>query len=429
MLDPQFIRDNVELVKKAVSDKQKEPSLVDTFLNLDKKWKEILSEVESLRSDKNKAAKAQDIELGKKTKEALSTKEPELSEIESQWKEALWLIPNIAASDVKVGRDESGNSVVRTWGKPSKFDFYPKDHIALGEALDIIDVEKASKVSGARFNYLKGDAALLEFALIQFAFSVLTNEETLAKIAKDAGLTVSSKPFIPVVPPVMIQPDVYDRMARMRPTEERYHIDSDNIYLVGSAEHTLGPIHMDELLPEKMFPLRYVGFSTSFRREAGSYGKDTRGILRVHQFDKVEVESFTLPDTGAVEQEFIVAIQEYLMQSLKLPYQVVSICTGDMGPTDYRQFDIETWMPSQGKYRETHTSDYNTDYQSRRLNTRVRRITGENQFVHMNDATTFAIGRTLIALMENYQEKDGSIAIPEVLQKWMGKEKITNLKK
>ncbi len=429
MLDPQYIRDNVDVVKKGLSDKQKEPSLVDTFLAVDKEWKELLVVVEELRANKNKAASARDIELGKKTKEELSLKEPELTALEAKWKEALWAIPNIAAPDVKVGRDENENAVVRTHGDTPKFDFYPKDHIALGEALGIIDVEKASKISGARFNYLKGDAALMEFALVQFAFSVLTSEETLREIAKKAGVDVSTKPFIPVVPPVMIQPEVFDRMARMRPVEERYHIDSDDVYLVGSAEHTLGPIHIDELLPEKVFPLRYVGFSTSFRREAGSYGKDTRGILRVHQFDKVEIESFTLPEKGADEQKFIVAIQEYMMQQLDLPYQVVEICTGDMGPTDYRQFDIETWMPSQGKYRETHTSDYNTDYQSRRLNTRVRRVNDENQFVHMNDATVFAIGRTLIAIFENFQQKDGTIKIPTVLQKWMGKEIISSNKK
>jgi len=424
MLDPQYIRENVDSVKKGLTDKQKEPSLVDTFLQLDAQRKELLLVVENLRGDKNKAAKAKDIELGKKTKEELSLKEPELTALEAKWKESLWAIPNIAAPDVKVGKDENENQVVRTWGELPKFDFYPKDHIALGEALDIIDVEKASKISGARFSYLKADAALLEFALVQFAFSVLVSEETLSQIAKKAGLDVSTKPFIPVVPPVMIQPEVFDRMGRMRPTEERYHIDSDDVYLVGSAEHTLGPLHLDELLPEKLFPVRYVGFSTSFRREAGSYGKDTRGILRVHQFDKVEIESFTLPENGESEQQFIVAIQEYLMQALELPYQVVEICTGDMGPTDYRQFDIETWMPSQGKYRETHTSDYNTDYQSRRLNTRVRRTSDENQFVHMNDATVFAIGRTLIAILENYQQKDGTIKIPTVLQKWLGKETI-----
>lgn len=424
MLDPQFIRDNPEKIKTAVTNKQKEISLVDNFLKIDAKWRELLQVVETLRKEKNEAAKSKDITEGKRVKQELTEKEPELTKVEAEWREALWAIPNVHADDVKVGRDENENVVLRTWGKPAKFDFYPKDHIALGEALEIIDVETASKVSGARFNYLKGDAVLLQFALIQFAFSVLLDEHVLSGIAEHHGLNVSTKPFVPVVPPVMIRPDVFERMGRLHPKDERYYIPTDDAYLVGSAEHTLGPTHMDELIPEKKFPIRYLGYSTSFRREAGSYGKDTRGILRVHQFDKLEIESFTLPEVGADEQKFIVAIQEYLMQKLGLPHQVVGICTGDMGGPDFRQFDIETWIPSQGKYRETHTSDYMTDYQSRRLNTRVRRISNENQYVHMNDATVFAVGRTLIAIIENYQQKDGSIEVPEVLRKWVGKEKI-----
>ncbi|HUZ92396.1 MAG TPA: aminoacyl--tRNA ligase-related protein, partial [Candidatus Paceibacterota bacterium] len=208
------------------------------------------------------------------------------------------------------------------------------------------------------------------------------------------------------------------------PKEERYYIPSDDAYLVGSAEHTLGPLHMDETIPEENLPLRYVGFSTAFRREAGSYGKDTKGILRVHQFDKIEIESFTLPEYAVTEQDFIVAIQENMMWELELPYQVVQICTGDMGGPDARQIDIETWIPSQGKYRETHTSDYMGDYQARRLNTKVKRKSGKTEFVHMNDATAFAIGRTLIAIMENYQTKDGKIEVPKVLQKYLGKKVI-----
>lgn len=215
-------------------------------------------------------------------------------------------------------------------------------------------------------------------------------------------------------------------MARLSPeTEiERYKIESDNQYLIGSAEHTLGPMHMNETLNEKDLPLRYFAYTPAFRREAGSYGKDTKGILRQHQFDKIEMESFTTPENGLKEQDFIIEIQENLMQSLEIPYQVVSICTGDMGGPDFRQVDIESWMPGQNKYRETHTSDYMTDYQSRRLNTKVK-IGNKIEFVHMNDATAFAMGRTIIAILENYQNEDGSVNIPKVLQKWMGKEKIS----
>lgn len=426
MLDPQYIRENKDELKKLVLAKQKDPLLIDVFLTLDSKRKEVLLKVEELRAEKNKATKEKDIEKGGKIKDELALLEPELSRIEKEWLASLYALPNSYHPDTPVGKDESENKVIRSHGKPKKFDFYVKDHIALGEDLGIIDTKKSADVSGARFSYLLGDGALLEFALIQFAMSILTNSEILSEIAKNAGLEgISTKAFVPVVPPVMVKPLVFEKMARLEPKEERYYISTDDLYLVGSAEHTLGPLHMDELIPEKNLPLRYVGFSTSFRREAGSYGKDTRGILRVHQFDKIEIESFTLPENGEKEQDFIIAIQEYLMKQLELPYQVVSICTGDMGGPDYRQFDIETWIPSQGKYRETHTSDYMTDYQSRRLNTRVRRTSNENQFLHMNDATVFAVGRTLIAIIENNQMKDGSVSIPEVLRKWMGKDTIS----
>jgi seryl-tRNA synthetase len=212
-------------------------------------------------------------------------------------------------------------------------------------------------------------------------------------------------------------------MDRFDPIEDRYYLEKDNALLVGSAEHTLGPMHMDEVLTEKDLPIRYLGYSTSFRREAGTYGKDTRGIFRVHQFDKVEIESFTTSEHGDKEQELMVAIQEYLLQKLEIPYQVIMICSGEMGKPDYRQIDIECWIPGQGRYRETHTSDYMTDYQARRLNTKVS-IKGKTEFVHMNDATAIAIGRTIIAILENCQQKDGSVVIPKVLQKWVGKDKI-----
>ncbi len=422
MLDIQFIRDNPEKVKKGVSAKQLDPKLVDEVLSLDKKHRELLVEIEELRAKRNQAAKAKKVEEGKKIKLQLQKLEPELKEVGSKFKEALYQIPNIVAPDVPEGKDESENKVLRKWGDPKKFDFKPKDHLELGEALDIIDTETSSKVSGTRFNYLKGDAVKLQFALIQFAFETLTDQKIVKEIAKSVE-NPSDTPFIPIIPPVIAKSEVMKKMDRFDPIEDRYYLEKDNALLVGSAEHTLGPMHMDEVLTEKDLPIRYLGYSTSFRREAGTYGKDTRGILRVHQFDKVEVESFTAPEHGDKEQELMVAIQEYLMQKLEIPYQVVVMCSGDMGKPDYRQIDIECWMPGQGKYRETHTSDYMTDYQARRLNTKVS-IKGKTEFVHMNDATVFAIGRTIIAILENCQQKDGSVVIPKVLQKWVGKDKI-----
>jgi len=257
---------------------------------------------------------------------------------------------------------------------------------------------------------------------VQFA-----NEKVLKKIANSVERGYSPKPFIPVFPPVLIRPEVFTKMARLSHADkdERYYLEKDDLYLIGSAEHTLGAMHMDETLREECLPLRYIGFSTSFRREAGSYGKDTRGIIRVHQFDKLEMESFTLAENSLKEQNFIVAIQEYLMQQLGLSYQVIMICAGDMGGPDARQIDINAWMPGEGRYRETHTSDMMTDYQTRRLATKVRRKNGATDLAHTNDATAFAIGRMLVAIIENYQTKDGKITVPKVLQKYVGKKVIS----
>jgi len=425
MLDVKFIRENLDKVKENLR-KRKLPVDVEQILSLDIERTSLLQKIENLRAERNKISKkptAKNIKRGKEIKEELKILEPQFKTVDQDLNRALWNLPNMLHPEVPLGKDESENVVIRQWGEPKKFDFKPKDHLEIGERLEIIDVKTASKVTGARFGYLKGEAVLLEFALIQHGFSVLTDKKILKTIAEKIEKGYSAKPFIPVVPPVMIKEEVFNKMARLYPKEERYYIPSDNLYLIGSAEHTLGSMHLNEVIDEKNLPIRYAGFSTSFRREAGSYGKDTRGILRVHQFDKLEMESFTAPENSVKEQGFFVAIQEYLMQSLEIPYQVVMICTGDMGAPDYRQIDIEAWLPGQGRYRETHTADLMTDYQARRLNTKVRKA-GKTEFIHMNDATAFAIGRTIIAILENYQQKDGSVVIPKVLRKYIGKERI-----
>ncbi len=426
MLQVDFIREHPDVVKTKIAQKNKKPQLVDDFLAVDKQWRETTGKIDAMRFEQRKLGEQKKIEEAKALKEDVKKLEEQIATLESDRTKLLYQIPNLQFDDIPVGKSEDDNIVIRKWGEPTKFDFTPKDHMELGEALDIIDTKKASEVSGARFNYLKGEAALLEFAIVQYVFSVLTNKEIIATIAKSVSTGLSTNTFVPVVPPVMIRPEIYVRMARLDPgqEEERFHMPNDNLYLIGSAEHTLGPIHMDEIIDEKKLPIRYIGFSTAFRREAGSYGKDTKGILRVHQFDKLEMESFSTPETSRQEQDFFVAIQEYLLQGLKLPYQVISVCTGDMGGPDARQIDMETWMPGQNRYRETHTSDLMTDYQSRRLNTKVRRQDGTTELVHMNDATAFAIGRILIAILENYQQADGSVLIPEVLQKYLGLDKI-----
>ena len=281
----------------------------------------------------------------------------------------------------------------------------------------MVDTAKAAEVSGSRFGYLKNQAVLLEFALIQLAFETLLPEG-----------------FIPIVPPVMIRPEVYRGMGRLAgdQKEERYYFEKDDLYLVGSSEHTVGPLHFNDVLLEKDLPKRYVSFSTCFRREAGSYGKDTKGILRVHQFDKVEMFSFVKPEDSEKEHEFFLSLQEKLMDKLKLPYRVLEICTGDMGWTDARQYDIEAWMPGQahstgsgwGKYRETHSCSNTADFQARGINAKYCNSEGKTDYLHMLNGTAFAIGRVLIAIFENYQTKEGSIRVPAVLQRYVGQEII-----
>ncbi len=425
MLDIKYVRENPEAVQAAAKNKRVKID-VGELLKLDELARGIQKELDTVRAEqkrKSKEARGESEEL-KTLKEKVKELEARHGEAATKLAEILLLVPNVPLDDVPVGKDETENVVAREVGEKTKFDFEPKDYLTLGERLGIIDVKTAAEVSGTRFGYLKGDAAAMEFALVQYALSVLGNEDVLRAIAKEAGLgDASAKPFVPVVPPVMIKPEVFQKMARLEPKDDRYYIPTDDLYLVGSAEHTLGAMHMDQVLEERELPVRYVGFSTAFRREAGSYGKDTKGILRVHQFDKLEIESFCAPESSRTEQEFIVACQEHLMKSLGIPYQVIMICTGDMGGPDARQIDLNSWMPGQGTYRETHTCDLMTDYQARRLNTRLKRG-GAMAYVHMVDATVFAIGRTLIAIMENYQQADGSIRVPEALQPYLGGKQV-----
>lgn len=421
MLDIKFIRENTEKVKKGVAAKQLDPSLVDTVLKLDGERRSLLQEIEQLRAERNKLAEKKDIESGKKVKKQLQSKEPELKKVEEAYKEALDRIPNPPADDVKVGKDESENEVLkdRSWGKKPKFDFKQRDHLELGETLDIIDVKRAAKVSGTRFGYLKGDAVLLELALINFAM------EELGK-----------KGFKPVVPPVLVKVPVFHNLGYSEHMgNEDYYVvhggdpekskgeEEAEYYLVGTSEHSVVPMHKDEVLKAKDLPIRYVSFSSCFRREAGSYGKDTKGMLRVHQFDKVEMVSFTKPEEGDKEHEYLLSLEEKFLQALEIPYQVVKMCTGDLSAPAVRTYDLEAWMPGQNKYREITSASNTTDFQARRLNIKYQ-DKGKTGYVHTLNGTAFAIGRTIIAILENYQQKDGSVLVPKVLQKWVGKEKI-----
>lgn len=429
MIDIQLLRDNPELVKTNAARKNVTVD-TDAILELDTRIKELKQQTESVAAKKNKMSSVI-ASASKEEKAALiaemqtisdseKSDRAELLEAQEKLRTLMYDIPNMIAEDVPDGADESENIVIKTVGEIPKFDFEPKDHLELGKILNCIDTEKAAEVSGARFTYIKNGAAELQLALMNFVIDTLSSEETLKKIASDAGLKVSSRPFQFVIPPVMIRPDVYRQMGRLTDDvlDERYHLQQDDLYLVGSAEHTLGPMHMNDLIPESELPLRYIGYSSCFRREAGSYGKDTKGIIRLHQFDKLEMETFTKKEDSVEEQKFIVAIQEYLVQQLGLPYQLIMICTGDMGKMDSRQIDINCWIPTQETYRETHTSDLMTDYQARRLNARYKAEDG-NHYMHMNDATAFAMSRILVAILENNQLEDGSVTIPEALQPYM----------
>ena len=429
MIDIQLLRDNPQVVK-ANAERKGVSINTEAILELDSRIKELKQKTESVAAKKNKMSaviasadadqKASLIAEMQELSNSEKTDRAELLEAQERFRELMYAVPNMISDDVPDGADESENVVIKTVGEIPTFDFEPKDHLQLGKILNCIDTEKAGDVAGARFTYLKNGAAELQLALMNFVVDTLTSKETLASIASDAGINVSSNPFQFVIPPVMIRPDVYRQMGRLTDDvqDERYYLQQDDMYLVGSAEHTLGPMHMNDLIPESELPLRYIGYSTCFRREAGSYGKDTKGIIRLHQFDKLEMETFVKQEDSATEQDFIVAIQEYLVQQLGLPYQLIMICTGDMGKMDARQIDLNCWIPTQETYRETHTSDLMTDYQARRLNARYKSEDG-NHYLHMNDATAFAMSRIIVAILENNQNADGSVNIPKVLQPYM----------
>ena len=418
MLDIKFIKENKEVVEAACKNKNKEVD-VSALIDFYEKRISLRQQIDDINQKRNIAQKERNIEEGQRLKASLESIETEFKDLDKKYMALMLALPNIPSLDTPLGKDENDNKVIRQWGTKPQFSFTPREHFEIGADLGVIDTETATEVAGPRLAYLKGDLALLQFAVLQFCFESLTSKEVVQKIKDQAKITIDVAPFIPVIPPVFIKPAVQNRMARFLTPQDHYLFPEDDLMLIGSAEHTLGSMHMDEVFEEKDLPIRYVGYSTAFRREAGSYGKDTKGILRVHQFDKLEMEVFSLPEFSMQEQDFLVAVQEYVLQSFNLPYQVVAVCTGDMGGPDYRQIDIETWMPGQNKYRETHSSDNMTGFQARRLGTRVRRLDGKIEPVHTNDATVVAIGRILIAIIENYQESDGRVRIPNVLKKYM----------
>jgi seryl-tRNA synthetase len=426
MLDIKFIRDNADAVQVNAENKGYKVNISD-LLRLDASRRDLQNQADLLRQKRNsivsqtKGVKPTEelITAGKEIKDQVALVEAQFKEVDVDFTTLLKKVPNMAATDVPIGHTEDENIVVKTVGEPPKFEFKPRNHAEIAIERGWLDKERAAKVTGSRFAYIEGDLVKLQMAIVQYVMNTLSDETTIAAIAKGADLKVSIKPLKPILPPLMIRTDMYDAMDRLEPRDDRYKLEGDDLWLQGSAEHVLGSMHAGETFDESELPLRYLGYATSFRREAGTYGKDMEGILRMHQFDKLEMESFTTADDGANEHLLFVAIQEYLLTQLGLPYRVIQKCTFDIGKPNSRGVDMETWLPGQDKYRETHTADYMTDYQSRRLNTRVRRQSGELELVHTNDATAFALGRIMIAIIENGQTLDGRVEIPVVLQPYL----------
>ncbi len=431
MLDVNFLRTNSEEIKKKLATKNVDPKLVDDFLALDTKWREAVQSTEALRAELNKLSKERKINEAKAVKEKIKAAEQSYLELEKQRLAALKALPNPPLPDVPVG-DESKSVVLREVGDKPKFDFPVKNYIEIGQSLDIIDTERAGKVSGSRFGYLKGAGALLEFGLIQMVVDFVTNEKNIAKIIKEQKLSIKQSAFVPVIPPVLIKPESMSAMGYVeRGGDEIYFLEKDQLYLVGTSEQSIGPMHMNETLDKTILPLRYLGFSTCFRREAGSYGKDTKGILRVHQFDKLEMFTICAPENSGEEHKLLLAIEEKLMQALELPYHVLHIATGDLGDPAAAKYDIEAWLPGQrdgqGEYRETHSTSNTTDYQSRRLNIKFKTDNSQlkTDYAHMLNGTAFAIGRIIIAILENYQTKNGSVKIPKALRNYLRVKEIS----
>ena len=417
MLDMNYIRDNVEIVKKACSDKQLDSAIVDQLLEIDQSRRSLQQETDDLRReanenvDKIKEAVASGgkpdsalVEKGKEIKEALKEIEPQYKEIQAQFEELMYQIPNVPAEDVPFGKDEEGNQVVRQEGQIPEFDFEVKSHDELMENLDYLDTKRAVRIAGFRAYFLKNEGLLLERALLSYALDVM----------KKHGFDLMNAP-------TMVNQEAMSGTGYFPWGAEDHYQTQDGQILTGTAEVALTSYYAGETLREKDLPIKLCGISPCYRREVGAHGKDTQGIIRVHQFNKVEQVVLTVADEEETRQwhEKMLAFSEEILQGLKLPYQVLLMCTGDMGAGQRKKYDIETWFPSQNKYRETHSASYFNDFQARRLNMRYQAKDGSTKFVYTLNNTVAASPRLLAAVIENYQQADGSIKIPDVLKPFL----------
>lgn len=422
MIDIELIRSNPEYVKERLRARNEElPKLVDEVLELDGERREIIRKLDQLRRERNELSKqigvlkregrdtteVQDRVKGLKVE--IENLEEKLREVEEELHSTLLRIPNLPHPSVPVGKDEKDNVEVRRWGEPRKFDFEPKPHWELGERLGILDFKRGAKLSGSRFTVIKGWGAKLERALINFMLDLHTK-----------------KGYKEVCPPHLVKPEILVGTGQLPKFEEDlYKCERDELYLIPTAEVPLTNLHRDEILKEEELPIYYTAYTPCYRREAGAYGRDIRGIIRQHQFDKVELVKIVHPETSYEELEKLTRDAEEVLQLLGLPYRVVELCTGDLGFSAAKTYDIEVWFPSQNSYREISSCSNCEDFQARRMNTRFKDSkTGKNRFVHTLNGSGLAVGRTLAAILENYQQKDGSVVIPEVLRDYVGTDVI-----
>ncbi len=413
MLDIKLIRDDPETFREALG-RRNLAHAVDELLQADESRRSLTQRVEELRAEQNRASKAIGAAQGdekqaliaevSKVSAELKELEPELVDVEARLQALLAATPNLPHPSAPDGfTDEDAVEVRRGPAPVPEFDFEPRDHVALGGLLGILDTDRGVRTSGSRFVYLLGDLVFVQFALMRHAMDVL-----------------AGKGFTPVIPPVLVREEAMYGTGFLPSDEVNiYRTDEDQLYLVGTAEVPLAALHMGEIVDESQLPLRYAGYSTCFRREAGTYGKDMGGMFRVHQFDKVEMFAFATPETSWDEHEHLVSIEEEIIGNLELPYRVVNVAAGDLGGSAAKKYDIEVWLPGQQKYRELTSCSNTTDYQARRLQTRVRRADGKLETLHTLNGTATAIGRTLIALLENFQRADGSVRLPEKLHPYL----------
>jgi seryl-tRNA synthetase len=420
MLDAKFVRENIEIIKESLRNRNYALSL-DEFLKFEEQRRSLLKEAEELRNRRNVVSEEigrlriekQDasnlIDEMKLVSDKIKAFDAQLKMLEENTNEFLLNMPNVPHHSVPVGKDETGNVEIRRWGEPRQFDFEPLNHWDIGAILDILDFDRASKIAGARFSLTKGAGAKLERALMNFMLGLNT-----------------AKGYTEVFPPIIVNKESMRGTGQLPKFEmELFKISDPEFYLIPTAEVPVTNIHRNEILQEKELPISYTAYTPCFRREAGSYGKDVRGLIRQHQFNKVELVKFVKPEDSYHELESLTNAAEDILQKLGLPYRVVALCTGDIGFAASKTYDLEVWLPGQQKYREISSCSNFTDFQARRANIRFRREGKKGtEFVHTLNGSSLAIGRTLVAILENYQQKDGSVVVPDVLRTYMGIEVI-----